>query len=190
LGEELWDPELQRFTLLCDPGRVKRGLVPREELGSVLQEGKDYTLVIDADWRDAHGKPLAQAARKAFQVAAPDSEPIDTARWQVEPPAAGTREPLVVNFPESLDHSLLERMLRVVHAGEKTAGAIAIDQQETRWRFTPTAPWPQGDYELVVDTALEDLAGNAIGRAFDTDTTAPQQAPVEGNSVSIAFSVQ
>ena len=29
LGEELWDPAMQRFTLLFDPGRVKRRLVPR-----------------------------------------------------------------------------------------------------------------------------------------------------------------
>ena len=30
LGEELWDGDFRRFTLLCDPGRVKRGLKPRE----------------------------------------------------------------------------------------------------------------------------------------------------------------
>ena len=39
LGEELWDPAMQRFTLLFDPGRVKRRLVPREELGAVLTAG-------------------------------------------------------------------------------------------------------------------------------------------------------
>lgn len=53
LGEELWDRDQRRFTLLCDPGRVKRGLKPREELGPVLEEGKSYSLVIDRDWHDA-----------------------------------------------------------------------------------------------------------------------------------------
>ncbi len=53
LGEELWDREMRRFTLLFDPGRVKRGLTPREELGPVLEAGHDYTLVIDRDWPDA-----------------------------------------------------------------------------------------------------------------------------------------
>src|SRR5262245_52114025 len=50
LGEELWDPEGVRFTLLIDPGRIKRGLKPREDVGPVLEEGKSYTLVIDKGW--------------------------------------------------------------------------------------------------------------------------------------------
>ena len=31
LKEELWDREGKRFTLYIDPGRIKRGLKPREE---------------------------------------------------------------------------------------------------------------------------------------------------------------
>src|SRR5262249_10500189 len=66
LGEELWDPPMQRLTLLCDPARVKRGLRPREELGPVLEAGKDYSLVVDRQWRDANGHELATGARKSF----------------------------------------------------------------------------------------------------------------------------
>ena len=66
LGEELWDGGQTRFTLLCDPGRVKRGLKPREELGPVLREGQNYTLVVNRDWRDATGAALAEPARKPF----------------------------------------------------------------------------------------------------------------------------
>lgn len=191
LGEELWDPGRRRFTLLCDPGRVKRGLVPREELGSVLQEGKDYTLVIDADWRDANGKPLKREFRKAFHVGAPDHAPIDVVAWKIDPPYSGTRDPLMVIFPEAIDHSLLVRMLRVrTLGGEQVVGAVEAGEAETRWQFSPTEPWPAGEYQLVVDTALEDLAGNSIGRAFDTDTSAPQRAPVETNKVLIPFSVR
>src|SRR5579859_1325208 len=50
LDEELWDPEGKRFTLFLHPGRIKLGLQPREELGPPLEEGKRYTLVIDAAW--------------------------------------------------------------------------------------------------------------------------------------------
>ena len=35
------------------------------------------------------------------------------ARWRVMPPAARTRDPLVVTFPEPLDHGLLARALGV-----------------------------------------------------------------------------
>jgi hypothetical protein len=190
LGEELWDTDLRRFTLLCDPGRVKRGLVPREELGSVLQAGKDYTLVIDADWRDAQGKPLQQAVRKAFHVVAPDHSPIDTNTWTIEPPKPASRDRLIVNFPKALDHSLLMRMLRVTRSGgEPFGGTVEVSEAETRWRFTPKESWSAGDYQIVVDTALEDLAGNSIGRAFDTDTSAPQSTTATGDTVSIPFLV-
>jgi hypothetical protein len=47
IGEELWDKSGMRLTLLFDPGRVKRGLKPREENGPVLEEGEEYTLVIE-----------------------------------------------------------------------------------------------------------------------------------------------
>ena len=59
LDEELWSPDGTRFTLVFDPGRIKRGLKPREEVGPVLEAGKSYSLVIDRQWLDALGK-LAQ----------------------------------------------------------------------------------------------------------------------------------
>jgi hypothetical protein len=58
LAEELWDPSGQRLTILFDPGRIKTGLKPREELGPILHPGETYTLVIDRGWLDAAGQPL------------------------------------------------------------------------------------------------------------------------------------
>src|SRR5262249_20228739 len=66
LDQELWDAEGQRFTLFFDPGRIKRGLKPREEVGPALEEGKRYTLVIDRAWSDAEGNPLKETHRKTF----------------------------------------------------------------------------------------------------------------------------
>ena len=40
LGEELSAPDGKRFTLLIDPGRIKRGLKPRKDLGPVLEQGR------------------------------------------------------------------------------------------------------------------------------------------------------
>src|SRR5262249_53983657 len=47
LDEELWNPAMTRLTLFIDPGRIKRGVRPLEEIGPALQEGKHYTLVIN-----------------------------------------------------------------------------------------------------------------------------------------------
>jgi len=40
LDQELWDPNYQRLTILFDPGRIKRGLLPREEAGPIIEQGK------------------------------------------------------------------------------------------------------------------------------------------------------
>lgn len=189
LGEELWDRQLQRFTLLFDPGRVKRGLKPREDLGSALQEGQSYTLVVDRDWPDANGVPLEREARKSFQVLPRDEEPIDPTTWSLVPPPSAS-DPLVVRFLEPLDHALLERMLWITDAaGETVAGSIDLSDGETCWRFHPRRPWRAGNYHLLADSALEDLAGNSIGPAFDVDVLAPIQQHIQTETVSIPFTV-
>jgi hypothetical protein len=40
LDQELWDPGNRRLTVLFDPGRIKRGLVPTNEIGPPIVEGK------------------------------------------------------------------------------------------------------------------------------------------------------
>jgi hypothetical protein len=40
IAEELWDREFKRLTILFDPGRIKRDLVPNKEVGPPLQAGK------------------------------------------------------------------------------------------------------------------------------------------------------
>lgn len=190
LGEELWDREMVRFTLLCDPGRVKRGLKPREELGPVLEEGRDYTLVIDEAWRNALGDPLAEPARKSFHVLAPDDKPIDQTTWKIETPASLGRDPLVVRLGESLDHSLLERVLEVQWpGGDKMNGDIEVAEDETCWRFFPRKRWLPGEYRLVVQTTLEDLAGNSIGKPFEVDELRPIEQTIRTETVSIPFTI-
>ena len=41
LDEELWDPEMTRLTIFIDPGRIKRGVRPLEEIGPALEAGKN-----------------------------------------------------------------------------------------------------------------------------------------------------
>jgi len=170
LGEELWDPRGIRFTLLFDPGRIKNGLKPREELGPVLEAGKSYTFVIDPGWKDATGRPLKAGYRKTFRVGPPDTTPPDPANWRLQAPAASTTGPVVLIFPESLDRALLGRVIVVVDDRDKSvAGKITIADDETSWSFTPDVPWRRGGYSILIDKTLEDLAGNSIGRAFEVD---------------------
>jgi hypothetical protein len=79
---------------------------------------------------------------------------------------AGTREPLRVAFGEPLDAALATRLIGI----EGMAGDFSLADAESTLVFTPSASWESREYKLLVDTALEDLAGNRVGRPFDVDT--------------------
>lgn len=191
LPQELWDRDGKRFTLLIDPGRIKRGLKPREDLGPVLQAGKRYTLAIDRAWPDAEGNPLKTSYRKTFRVLPPDEAQPDPKTWKLAAPAAGTATPLVMTSPKPLDHALLHRMVWITdERGAKVSGTIEVTRQETCWRFTPAAPWKAGRYHLVADTRLEDLAGNSIGRPFEVDELRPVERETKVETVQVPFAVR
>lgn len=169
LEAEFWNEDRTRYTVFFDPGRVKRGILPNEQMGRALAAGRTYTLVVDKDWRDATGLPLAAPFERTFRVGPPDERPLETRGWKVVAPPAASREALVVTFPGSLDQGLLLRALGVRHGDAIVHGEARTDANETRWSFTPREPWAEGRHHLLVLTILEDLAGNRIGRAFEVD---------------------
>jgi hypothetical protein len=187
VDQELWDREYKRLTVLFDPGRIKRGLVPLADAGPAIEDGKQYTLVVDRDWLDGRGAPLTAGFRKPFRVGPADRTPPDTAQWRLTAPKAGTSDALVVNFPKPMDYALLMRLLDVTSAGGRIAGTATVGRQETEWRFVPVEPWKAGAYSLVADTSLEDLAGNRIGRAFDVDTFERVTEHLSTKTVSLPF---
>ncbi|WP_165231690.1 hypothetical protein [Aquisphaera insulae] len=191
LDEELWDRDGLRLTLLIDPGRIKREVGPREGFGPVLEAGKDYTLRIDARWPDARGRPLKEAYRKAFRTTAADDACPDVAAWRIGPPAASSVAPLVVDSPEPLDHALFARLVRVQDAdGRDVPGRADVSAEETRWSFVPERPWRPGRYRLIVDTALEDLAGNNLRRPFELDVFEPVSRRIESRVVERPFEIR
>jgi hypothetical protein len=189
-GQELWDPSFQRLTLTFDPGRIKRGLVSNETMGQPMTEGKRYTLVIDRAWKDARGVPLVEGFRKSFRAGPANRTPPDPKQWRVTPPRAGTTDALVVDFPTPMNYALLQRTLRVAATRGVVAGSGAVALKETRWRFTPREPWAPGAYQLIVDTALEDLAGNHIGQPFDLDVFDRVTEHITSQTTSLSFAIR
>jgi hypothetical protein len=190
LDEELWSGDGKRFTLLFDPGRIKRGLRPREELGPALRQGMSYALVVDRDWSDAAGRPLAAGYRGTFQVGPPDQTPPDPRGWSIRPPASGTKEPLEVRFPKPLDDALARRLIAVKgEGGNEVAGRVELHGAETRWLFEPLAPWKEGNYRLEVGKELEDPCGNAVGRPFEVDAQGPITRRITPQSVVLPFRI-
>jgi hypothetical protein len=173
-----------------DPGRIKRGLTSNQTIGPPITEGRHYRLIIDRNWPDARGVPMVQGFTKNFVGGPADRTPPDPAQWRVTAPARGTTNALVVDFPRPMNYSLLLKMIQVTHVQAKVAGRVALDRHEAEWLFTPDTPWRTGDYQLAIDTGIEDLAGNRIGMAFDIDIFEKVSKTIERKSITIAFAVR
>jgi hypothetical protein len=186
LDQELWDRDQRRFTVLFDPGRIKRGLASLAEAGPALDAGHNYTLVIDRDWLDARGAPLADEFRKPFRAAAADRTPPDPKKWRVTAPRAGSTEALAIRFPKPLDYALLQHEIVVTGV----SGKVSVERDEMEWRFTPDLPWRAGTYAIVIRTTLEDLAGNHINRPFDIDTFDPITRTAGSETVKVTLRIR
>ena len=185
---ELWDPQRRRLTLLLDPGRIKRGLVPNRELGYPLAEGMTVRVIVHAEFRDAKGQPLKAGAERHYRIGPALRSRIDPAAWRLTAPRAGSQAPLVVDFDRPLDHALLRNSLWVCDGeGNPISGAGEAYAADGGWRFTPSVPWIPGEQRLMVETRLEDVAGNTPVRVFDRDVSLPEDAPAQEGRTVIKF---
>lgn len=190
IGEELWDGGGTRLTLLFDPGRIKRGLKPNEDVGPPLQPGQDYELVISSDWPDATGRPLKAEFRRPFHVLPPDHSQPNAQLWTVHAPAANSTDALEITFGKSLDHGLLQRLIQITdESGNWLDGDFEIGERETHWRFVPASEWKPGRYTVVVETTLEDVVGNSLARPFEVKSD-KQQDLSDDPTISIPFVVR
>ncbi len=185
---ELWDAQRRRLTMLLDPGRIKRGLVPNLELGYPLVEGTTVNITVDPAFRDATGRPLKVGAERSYSIGPALRSRLDPHAWQLAAPVAGSRDPLLVEFDQPLDHGLLQHCLSVRNAAGKTLDGVAKTAAgERNWSFTPNTPWVTGEYQLVVEPRLEDVAGNSPARVFDRDVSRPEDAPARREAVAVSF---
>lgn len=167
---DFWNGARTRYTLFLDPGRVKRGILPNEQMGRPLTVGHRFTLRVDSTWRDGQGATLASAFTHPMRVGPADLQPLRLADWRVTTPGPKSVDQLVVRFPKALDHGLLHRALGVETLGGRSVkGTVEVDSGERTWRFSPAEPWRAGEYQLVVLSILEDVAGNRVNRQFEAD---------------------
>ncbi|NBV23822.1 MAG: hypothetical protein EBS05_18125 [Proteobacteria bacterium] len=191
LAEELWSADRMRLTLFIDPGRIKREVKPLEEIGPALQAGKRFTLVIGRGWKDADGNRLKETFKKRFFVGPPDRTPPDPQRWSYQAPPIRTRDPLAVDLAKPMDAALAVRMIHVVDSsGREVAGQALLTERERIWRFLPLQSWKSGHYTLVVETAIEDLAGNNIGKPFEVDLAESPTPRLEQKTVRLPFELR
>ena len=89
-----------------------------------------------------------------------------------------------------MNYALLLRMIQVAGPRGNLAGKVTTAEQERQWRFVPNAVWTPGDYHLVVDTGIEDLAGNRIGLPFDVDVFEHVTDHIETKTTALPFVIR
>ncbi len=169
VDQELWDSDRRRFTLLFDPGRIKRGIQSNVDLGMPLQHNQVYRLVIDSTWRDEHGNGLSSNYEKRIVVTPPQREKLSSQDWKIMEPEASSKSPLVVQFPKPLDHALAVKYIVVTDSFNNVMEGKTIMDDDRTWAFYPDKPWAGGNYTLQISPYLEDPAGNNFNNPFDVD---------------------
>jgi len=185
---ELWTRARRRLTLLLDPGRIKRGLAPNEELGYPLEEGIPIVVAVDPGFPDAEGRPRMARAQRHYKVGRPLRQHVRPSAWRLRTPGAASGDPLVVEFDRPLDRALLEHCLTVLDSSDgPVEGQLSVADGERAWTFTPLEPWRSRVYRVSVDARLEDLAGNSLTRVFDRDLTRPEDSPIDITRAAVPF---
>jgi len=185
---ELWDPRRARLTLLLDPGRIKRGLVPHTEAGYPLTSARSVALVVHRAFLDASGARLAAGAERRYSVGPAIRQRLEPLSWRIEAVQAGTQLPVRAIFDRPIDHALGLRCLTVIdEAGKPVPGHSTLEAGERSWTFTPASTWSGSAYALLVAPELEDVAGNSVTRVFDRDLTNRDHRPRPAAPIQVSL---
>jgi hypothetical protein len=186
---ELWSPDGKRLTLLFDPGRIKRGVSTNLELGPALLEGNTYQLEISGDWQDIYGQKLCATHTKTFKVGAAYRTAIDISSWNVNEPEVASTKPLTIQLDRIMDYALVQSMIQIRSLeNQNVQGNWEISETESVLHFTPDEKWQNGNYEIVLDSSIEDVTGNNLNSLLD-DQIKPDQSTLKKTNFSIKFEI-
>lgn len=169
LQPELWNADRTNLTMWLDPGRIKRDLQPNLKMGPPLEVGLGYRVIISKVWKDRYGLELANDFIRDYSVIPDDRKKPSIHDWELTYPRTNSLNDLIVYFGESIDFELATNAITVNMDGQMIQGSIFLKDRESQWFFTPEVKWRPGKYQLVIESRLEDLAGNNLNRLFDHD---------------------
>jgi len=187
--EGLWDQERKRLTLFIHPGRIKRGVSPNIKQGPVLENGKNYTLSISSGWKDAQNKPLNEDYKKDFYVFPAIRKQLDFSKLRLSNVRSNSRDTLLLDFNRILDHALVLRMFSLWDMSNNPVKGIYTYLNKTL-QFIPINNWTRGYYILIINTKLEDLAGNTVNYIFDKEINSIPASTQINDTIDLSFLVQ
>lgn len=164
---ELWNEDRTKITLIVDPGRVKLGLLANNKMGRAFDVGKKYTLIIDSLLLDFDDKKLKNKFTKTFVAVQEDRLAPDTKTWKLSLIKSNTKEKLSIDFKDKIDHISAQTLIKIVKDTKEVEGSISLLNQDQKWVFKPNKKWEKGNYQILVNPRLEDIAANSVNQVFD-----------------------
>lgn len=169
LENELWNLDKTRLTLWLDPGRIKKDLTPNKEQGIPIEKGQEYQIEIVETLEDEQGNSLDRNYTKPFYVEGRDESKPTINDWQLTIPEVDTKSGLGIDFQESLDCILISETIQIFKGKEEVKGSFFVSKKGNSVVFIPENTWEKGNYQIKIQSRLEDLAGNNLNRLFDED---------------------
>jgi hypothetical protein len=190
LENELWNKNHTQLTLWLDPGRIKTGLIPNKKLGLPILNSHQYTINVSKDWKSADGVPLKNSFKKTMYAILHDNQIPMYNNWKISTPKSNTPEPLIINFNETLDFVLAMESFQILNLDKEVVeGKFKLVNHETVLEFYPKFKWNKGEFRIMTDTRLEDLAGNNLNHLFDKDLDKDYSINDSSKTKSIHFSI-
>jgi len=158
------------LTIWIEPGRQKRNLIPNQQLGPVFNSNESYQLVISKTIKDRNGISMQDTVSHTFSITEADRIQPNIHNWILQIPNQNSVSNLVITSNESLDYGSTLNNITVFDDQNKIIrGVWSLSDAETNFSFTPNESWKKGNYQIVFNDVIEDLAGNSLHRLFDTD---------------------
>ncbi len=190
LETELWNTDHTELTLWLDPGRIKKDLIPNKELGIPIKEGHSYAVRIKSDWESAQGISLGKMVEKKIVVGSRDAQMPSESDWKLTIPTINSKEALGIAFGEPLDAMLFEKNIHIEDTNNQMVeGSFLTMGAPNSTLFIPKERWKKGNYKLVINSSMEDLAGNNMNRLFDTDLQ-QRKTTKDTKTKAIDFTIQ
>ncbi len=188
--QELWSADGKRLTLLFDPGRIKRGVSTNTALGPALLEGNNYQLTISGTWQDVYGQALLVETTKDFVVGPAYRQQIDIKALVIQKPRANSDDSLSIVFDRLMDHALIQSMIGIEDENnELITGHWESTEEEKIVQFIPKAPWKKGTYRIILDSRMEDVAGNNLIGLLDVNLT-DKKKNTNDSQLSVCFELE
>jgi len=191
LQTELWNKDHTQLTLWLDPGRIKTDLIPNKNLGLPITKGHGYSIHVSKEFKDAQGNMLIDNYSKTIFVSKRDSQLPNLINWMLKSPEANTLNELIIDFGESLDFALATETVSIINSNNKIVdGNFILSNNESKLQFKPASKWKSGNYTILVDSKLEDLAGNNLNHLFDRDLATEPNKGKDSKFKSIQFEIK